>query len=242
MSLAFPFEIREIPRDRDSTQKHPLYGVHGMNACSSAADTEAGLVIILDDDQLVREAIDSLLRSVGLKTLCFGTAQDVLDAALPDVTSCLVVDVRMPQIGGFEFKSRLVERGDDIPVIFVTGYGDIPMSVMAMKSGAVDFLPKPYRDQDLLDAVTTALNRDRERRSDRLDAQAGQQLYDRLTPREKEVMAGVCRGLLNKQVAGELGISEITVKLHRSSLMKKLGAKTFAQLIRIHDFLARQKA
>jgi FixJ family two-component response regulator len=116
------------------------------------------------------------------------------------------------------------------------------MSVKAMKAGAIDFLPKPYRDQDLLDAVTTALSRDRERRSARLDLQAGQKLYDRLTPREKEVMAGVCRGLLNKQVAGELGITEITVKLHRSSLMKKLGAKTFAELIRINDFLVRQKA
>jgi len=205
-------------------------------------EEEAGLVIILDDDALVRDSIDSLLRSVGLKTLCFGSAQDVLDADLPDVTSCLIVDVRMPQIGGFEFKTRLTERGDDIPIIFVTGYGDIPMSVKAMKAGAIDFLPKPYRDQDLLDAVTTALSRDRERRAARLDLQAGQELYDRLTPREKEVMAGVCRGLLNKQVAGELGITEITVKLHRSSLMKKLGAKTFAELIRINDFLVRQKA
>lgn len=213
-----------------------------MNERSRPVDDEVGLVIILDDDSLVRDSIDSLLRSVGLKTLCFGSAQEVLDAQLPDATCCLVVDVRMPQIGGFEFKSRLTERGDDIPIIFVTGYGDIPMSVKAMKSGAIDFLPKPYRDQDLLDAVTTALARDRERRLDRLDAQAGQALYNRLTPREKEVMAGVCRGLLNKQVAGELGISEITVKLHRSSLMKKLAARTFAELIRINDFLARQKA
>lgn len=213
-----------------------------MSERGTPAEDEVGLVIILDDDALVRDSIDSLLRSVGLKTLCFGSAQDVLDADLPDVTSCLIVDVRMPQIGGFEFKTRLTERGDDIPIIFVTGYGDIPMSVKAMKAGAIDFLPKPYRDQDLLDAVTTALSRDRERRSARLDLQAGQKLYDRLTPREKEVMAGVCRGLLNKQVAGELGITEITVKLHRSSLMKKLGAKTFAELIRINDFLVRQKA
>lgn len=213
-----------------------------MSERGTSAEDEVGLVIILDDDALVRDSIDSLLRSVGLKTLCFGSAQDVLDADLPDVTSCLIVDVRMPQIGGFEFKTRLTERGDDIPIIFVTGYGDIPMSVKAMKAGAIDFLPKPYRDQDLLDAVTTALSRDRERRAARLDLQAGQELYDRLTPREKEVMAGVCRGLLNKQVAGELGITEITVKLHRSSLMKKLGAKTFAELIRINDFLVRQKA
>ncbi|MBO9723321.1 MAG: response regulator transcription factor [Novosphingobium sp.] len=213
-----------------------------MSERGTSTEEEVGLVIILDDDALVRDSIDSLLRSVGLKTLCFGSAQDVLDADLPDVTSCLIVDVRMPQIGGFEFKTRLTDRGDDIPIIFVTGYGDIPMSVKAMKAGAIDFLPKPYRDQDLLDAVTTALSRDRERRSARLDLQAGQKLYDRLTPREKEVMAGVCRGLLNKQVAGELGITEITVKLHRSSLMKKLGAKTFAELIRINDFLVRQKA
>lgn len=213
-----------------------------MSGQSETAGDQAGLVIILDDDQLVRESIDSLLRSVGLKTLSFASAQEVLDTALPDVTSCLIVDVRMPQIGGFEFKSRLTDRGDDIPIIFVTGYGDIPMSVKAMKAGAVDFLPKPYRDQDLLDAVTTALSRDSERRSARVDLDAGRALYDRLTPREKEVMAGVCRGLLNKQVAGELGITEITVKLHRSSLMKKLGAKTFAQLIRINDFLVREGA
>lgn len=213
-----------------------------MNEHGIPADDQASIVIILDDDALVRDSIDSLLRSVGLKTLCFGFAQEVLDANLPDVTSCLIVDVRMPQIGGFEFKARLTERGDDIPVIFITGYGDIPMGVKAMKAGAIDFLPKPYRDQDLLDAVTAALTRDRERRSARLDLEAGQKLYDKLTPREKEVMSGVCRGLLNKQVAGELGISEITVKLHRSSLMKKLGAKTFAELIRINDFLARQGA
>lgn len=212
-----------------------------MTERAGSSDSEVGLVIIVDDDALVRESIDSLLRSVGLKTLCFGSAQDVLDAELPDVASCLIVDVRMPQIGGFEFKARLVDRGDDIPVIFITGYGDIPMGVKAMKAGAIDFLPKPYRDQDLLDAVTTALARDRDRRSERLDLQAGQQLYDRLTPREKEVMAGVCRGLLNKQVAGELGITEITVKLHRSSLMKKVGARTFADLIRINDLLVRQK-
>lgn len=213
-----------------------------MNEHGIPADDQASIVIILDDDALVRDSIDSLLRSVGLKTLCFGFAQEVLDADLPDVPSCLIVDVRMPQIGGFEFKTRLTERGDDVPVIFITGYGDIPMGVKAMKAGAVDFLPKPYRDQDLLDAVTAALTRDRERRSARLNLQAGQELYDKLTPREKEVMSGVCRGLLNKQVAGELGISEITVKLHRSSLMKKLGAKTFAELIRINDFLARQGA
>jgi FixJ family two-component response regulator len=213
-----------------------------MNEHGIPADDQASIVIILDDDALVRDSIDSLLRSVGLKTLCFGFAQEVLDADLPDVPSCLIVDVRMPQIGGFEFKTRLTERGDDVPVIFITGYGDIPMGVKAMKAGAIDFLPKPYRDQDLLDAVTAALTRDRERRSARLNLQAGQELYDKLTPREKEVMSGVCRGLLNKQVAGELGISEITVKLHRSSLMKKLGAKTFAELIRINDFLARQGA
>ncbi len=212
-----------------------------MTEHGSCSADEVGLVIIVDDDSLVRDSIDSLLRSVGLKTLCFGSALEVLEAQLPNVASCLIVDVRMPQIGGFEFKTRLSDRGDDIPIIFITGYGDIPMSVKAMKAGAIDFLPKPYRDQDLLDAVTTALARDRERRSERLDLQAGRELYDRLTPREKEVMAGVCRGLLNKQVAGELGITEITVKLHRSSLMKKVGARTFADLIRINDLLVRQK-
>ncbi|WP_206244585.1 response regulator transcription factor [Novosphingobium terrae] len=201
---------------------------------------QTGLVIIVDDDPMLLESSASLLRSVGLPTLCFGSGQAVLEARLPDVPSCLVIDIRMPQMGGFEIQAKLAERGDDIPAIFVTGHGDIPMSVKAMKAGAVDFLPKPCRDQDLLDAIAAALERDRARRSARKDLAASQSLYDRLTAREKEVMGGVCRGLLNKQVGAELGITEITVKLHRSSLMKKLGAKSFAELIRMNDFMRSQ--
>ena len=156
-----------------------------------------------------------------------------LDARLPESPCCLVVDVRMPQIGGFECRDRLLERGIDLPVIFLTGHGDIPMSVKAMKAGAFDFMTKPFRDQELLDAVEAALTRDAGRRSqDRVLADSRAR-YESLTPREKEVMAGVTRGLLNKQVAAELGISEITVKLHRSSLMKKLGVRAVADLVRL---------
>lgn len=201
------------------------------------AENADNLVIIVDDDALVRRSIDNLLRSVGLKTLAFASAQEVLDATLPDVASCLVVDVRMPQLGGLEFQKRLGDRGDDLPIIFITGHGDIPMSVRAMKAGAIDFLPKPYRDQDLLDAIAIALGRAREQRTAKQKFSASQAVYDRLTAREREVMAGVVRGLLNKQIAGELGLSEITVKLHRSSLMKKMGARSVAELVRANDFL-----
>ena len=197
------------------------------------------IVLVVDDDPLVRASMDSLLRSVGLSTRTFASATEVLEADLPDANCCLVVDIRMPQIGGLEFQTRLIARGDDVPIIFVTGHGDIPMSVKAMKAGAVDFLAKPFRDQDMLDAVASALARDKERRAARSDLAASRALYDRLTPREREVMAGVVRGLLNKQIAGELGLSEITIKLHRSSLMKKMGTRSVADLVRAAEFLTR---
>jgi FixJ family two-component response regulator len=195
------------------------------------------IVVIVDDDPLVRGAMDSLFRSVGLETRCHPSALDALASDLPDRVCCLVVDVRMPQVGGFEFQSRLAERGADVPIIFVTGHGDIPMTVKAMKAGAVDFLAKPFRDQDLLDAVDAALARSRElRAADRVLSDARTR-YASLTPRERQVMAGVTRGLLNKQVAGELGIAEITVKLHRSSLMKKMGVRTLPDLVRLGESL-----
>jgi FixJ family two-component response regulator len=197
------------------------------------------MVVIVDDDPRVCASIDSLLRSVGIETRMHSSAQAVLEAGLPDVNCCLVVDIRMPGLGGLEFQTRLQERGEDPAIIFVTGHGDIPMSVQAMKAGAVDFLAKPFRDQDLLDAVAHALARDRERRQERGELNAARALYDRLTPREREVMAGVVRGLLSKQIAGELGLSEITIKLHRSSVMRKLGMRSVADLVRLAEFIAR---
>lgn len=197
------------------------------------------VVVIVDDDPRVCASIDSLLRSVGIETQMHSSAQAVIEAGLPDVNCCLVVDIRMPGLGGLEFQSRLQERGEDPAIIFVTGHGDIPMTVQAMKAGAVDFLAKPFRDQDLLDAVAHALERDRERRRERGELNAARALYDRLTPREREVMAGVVRGLLSKQIAGELGLSEITIKLHRSSVMKKMGTRSVADLVRLAEFIAR---
>jgi FixJ family two-component response regulator len=200
-------------------------------------DTTEAMVIIVDDDELVRGALDSLFRSVGLKTVCYGSAAEVLNAPLPRTLCCLVVDVRMPGIGGFEFQETLASRGADIPIIFMTGHGDIPMSVKAMKAGAVDFLAKPVRDQDILDAVNAALARGRDQITAAEDTAAVKARHDSLTPRETEVMAGVVRGLLNKQVAGELGIAEITVKMHRANVMKKMGVRTVADLVRLAEVL-----
>jgi FixJ family two-component response regulator len=197
------------------------------------------IVMIVDDDPLVRGSMATLFRSVGLGVMKFTSAIEVLEAKLPDVNSCLVVDIRMPQLGGLEFQTQLLERGDNVPIIFVTGHGDIPMSVQAMKAGAIDFLAKPFRDQDMLDAVASALARDREWRAATNDLASMRALFKRLTPREREVMAGVVRGLLNKQIAGELGLSEITVKLHRSSLMKKMETRSVADLVRAAEYLDR---
>lgn len=202
-------------------------------------DATKALVIIVDDDALVRGALDSLFRSVGLATACYGSASEILDAPLPRSWCCLVVDVRMPGIGGFEFQATLAARGADIPIIFMTGHGDIPMSVKAMKAGAVDFLTKPVRDQDILDAVNTALARGRQQMQAAGDTASVFARHAMLTPRETEVMAGVVRGLLNKQIAGELGIAEITVKMHRANVMKKMDVRTVADLVRLAEVLSR---
>ncbi|WP_333571086.1 response regulator transcription factor [Sphingomonas sp.] len=190
------------------------------------------VVLIVDDDPLVRGSLDSLFRSVDFAVRNYGSAQELLDAAPPETPCCLVVDVRMPHIGGFECRDRLAERGIDLPVIFLTGHGDIPMSVKAMKGGAVDFLTKPFRDQDMLDAVNAGLARAAERRSVALESEGVRRRFATLTARERQVMEGVVRGLLNKQIAGELGIAEITVKLHRASLMRKMGLRTVPDLVR----------
>jgi len=201
----------------------------------SASSSE--IVILVEDDGLLRSATDSLLRSVGIPTLCFPDPQEALAARWPDLPGCIVSDIRMPQISGLEFHRRLTEQGVKTPVIFMTGHGDIPMTVAAMKAGAVDFLTKPYRDQDLLDAVTRSIAADRGRRDREARQDALRSAYAQLSSREREVLAGVARGLLNKQIAGELGLAEITVKLHRSSMMKKMGTRNVAELIRAADLL-----
>lgn len=195
------------------------------------------VVIIVDDDPLVRGSLDSLLRSVDFAVQEYGSAQELLDAALPDGPLCLVVDVRMPHMGGFECRDQLIDKGHDIPAIFLTGHGDIPMTVKAMKAGAVDFLTKPFRDQDMLDAVNAGLARAAEKQAELDQLRALRKRFATLSTRERQVMDGVVRGLLNKQIAWEIGISEITVKLHRSSLMKKLGFRTVPDLVRAAETL-----
>lgn len=194
-------------------------------------------VHIVDDDESLRRAVDSLCRSVGFQTRTYGSAQEFLDAKREDVPGCLVLDVRLPGMSGLDFQSKLVELGINLPVILVTGHGDVPMSVRAMKAGAIDFLPKPFRDQDLLDAVTTAIERDRKRRAVDGGTSAIRDRFLTLSPREQEVMMLVTAGKMNKQVAGDLGLSEITVKIHRGAAMRKMGARTLADLVRMADAL-----
>jgi FixJ family two-component response regulator len=198
---------------------------------------EKAIVHIVDDDEPLRRAVDSLCRSVGLRTRTYGSAQEFLNAKREDVAGCLVLDVRLPGLSGLDFQSQLAALGIHLPVILVTGHGDIPMSVRAMKAGAVDFLPKPFRDQDLLDAVTTALERDRRRRAVDGGANVLRDRFHTLSPREQQVMMLVTTGKMNKQVAGDLGLSEITVKIHRAAAMRKMGARTLADLVRMADAL-----
>ena len=203
----------------------------------SRQTVETAVVHIVDDDESLRRALDSLCRSVGLQTRTYGSAQEFLDAKREDVAGCLVLDVRLPGISGLDFQSQLAVLGIHLPVILVTGHGDIPMSVRAMKAGAVDFLAKPFRDQDLLDSVTTAIKRDRRRREVDGGANVLRDRFLTLSPREQQVMMLVTTGKMNKQVAGDLGLSEITVKIHRAAAMRKMGARTLADLIRMADTL-----
>jgi len=190
------------------------------------------IVFVVEDDASMRRALSNLFESIGLQVEMFGAASEMLQSKLPDVASCLVLDVRLPGLSGLEFQTELAKANIHIPIIFVTGHGDIPMSVRAMKEGAVDFLTKPFRDQDMLDAVVKAIERDRERRgADRIVADL-QVLFETLSTRERQVLALVSSGLMNKQIAAELGLAEITVKIHRGHLMKKMGARSLADLLR----------
>lgn len=197
----------------------------------------AAVVHIIDDDASLREALDSLFRSTGLTTRLYDSTSAFMDAEIPDEAACIVLDVRLPGMSGLDFQEKLAELGVQLPVILMTGHGDIPMSVRAMKAGAVDFLPKPFRDQEMLDAVTTALEKDRGRRVEGGKAEAIKSAYATLSPRERQVMALVTAGKMNKQVAGDLNLSEITVKIHRGSAMRKMGAKTLADFVRMAEAL-----
>jgi len=195
------------------------------------------VVCIIDDDISLCEALGSLFRSVGLHVQVFGSAPEFLQSKLPDGPSCLVLDIRLPGLSGLDFQSELAKANIQIPIIFMSGHGDIPMTVRAMKAGAVEFLPKPFRDQDMLDAVQTGLERDRARRKSASDNSKLKASFDLLTPREQEIMGFVTAGLMNKQIAGEIGVSEITVKVHRGNVMRKMGAKSLAELVRMADAL-----
>jgi RNA polymerase sigma factor (sigma-70 family) len=199
--------------------------------------TLASVVFVVDDDPSVRSSLKFLLSTVGLQVESFESAETFLQRKPPDAPSCLVLDVRLRGLSGLDFQRELAVRNFRIPIVFVTGHGDIPMSVRAMKAGAIEFLTKPYRDQDLLDAVRIALERDRARREQEKDLTDLQQRFDSLTPREQEVISMVVSGMLNKQIAGQLGTAENTVKVHRSRAMEKMNAQSFADLVRMIEKL-----
>jgi len=199
---------------------------------ATSAETSSSVVIIVDDDAAIRASLDSLFRSVGLQTRLFGSPAELLGGQLPAGPGCIVLDVRLPGVSGLDLQGQLIRQGIEFPIIFMTGHGDIPMSVRAMKAGAVDFLSKPFRDQDMLDAVTAAIERDTQRRSQAAIKDDLRAQYETLTAREREVMGYVTAGLMNKQVAGMIGLSEITVKIHRGNVMRKMEVRSLADLVR----------
>jgi FixJ family two-component response regulator len=203
---------------------------------------ETPIVLVVDDDPSVREALSSLFRSVGLDPKLFASTTELLQHKFPEAPCCLVLDIRLPGVSGLDFQTRLAEANIHVPIIMMTGHGDIPMSVRAMKGGAVDFLTKPFRDQDMLDAVAQAIERDRKRRDSDKSLAELRGLFESLTAREREIMALVTAGLMNKQVAGQLGLSEITVKIHRGHIMRKMGVRSLADLVRAAEMLQLRQA
>jgi FixJ family two-component response regulator len=195
------------------------------------------IVFVVDDDAAVRETLASLFRSVGLRVVVLGSAHEFLLSNIRDAASCLVLDIRLPGVSGLDFQEELAKAGIRIPIIFMTGHGDIPMSVKAMKAGALDFLTKPFRDQDMLDAVTRAIERDQKRRDDEKTVSELRIRFESLTGRERELLALVAADLMNKQIAAELGVTEITVKVHRSRMMRKMKARSLVQVVRMADLL-----
>ena len=207
------------------------------SSAKPVASTDQPIVFVVDDDASMRQALARLLQSVQLRVEVFASPQEFLQSERPNVPSCLVLDVRLPGLSGLDFQAELAKADIRVPIVFITGHGDIPMSVRAMKAGAVDFLAKPFRDQDLLDAVTAAIQRDQKRREHENAMTDLRAHFSSLTPREREIMALVASGLMSKQIAAEVGLSEITVKVHRSHLMKKMGARSVADLVRMAEAL-----
>lgn len=199
------------------------------------------VVHVVDDDASLRSALESLFDSVGLACKTYKTAGDLLNAGVADMPGCIVIDIRLPDMNGLELQARLTQLGVRLPTVMISGHGDIRMSVRAMKAGAVDFLPKPFRDQDMLDAVMSGIQRDGRRRAVDTDFCRTRQRFDSLSAREQQVMMLVAAGKMNKQAAGDLGISEITVKIHRGAAMRKMGARTLADLVRMADVLEAER-